>query len=131
MGAMASGPKVPGDPVTGGPMGPGSSPATSPGPGAGNEAAADAMLKAIIPAMHKALSAYPVGSKKYAAVLNAIRALTANFGKENQQPMVPAAILQMAQAAKAGSPMATSAPPPIQPQPPSAPPGAEPPPMGA
>jgi hypothetical protein len=80
----------------------------SPGAGAGNEAAADAMVKAVIPALHKAMSAYQVGSKKYAAVLNSLRALTANFGKETSQPMVPAAILQMAQAAKAGGPMGTA-----------------------
>ena len=125
MGAMAGGPKTPGDPVIGGPGGPGSTPATSPGPGAGNEAAADATIKAIIPALHKALAAYQIGSKKYSACLNAIRALTANFGKEQTQPLVPAAIMQLAQAAKSGGPMATSSPPPIQPQPPAAPPGME------
>ena len=98
----------------------------SPGRGAGNEAAADAMIKAVIPALHKAMSAYEIGSKKYAAVLNAIRALTANFGKEQQGAMVPAAIMQMAQAAKSGGPMGTAPPPPIAPQEPSGPPGAEP-----
>jgi hypothetical protein len=102
----------------------------APGNGAGNEAAADAMVHAILPAMHKALSAYPVGSKKYAAVLNALRALTANFGKEQSSGMVPAAIMQMAQASKGGSPMGAAPPPGLAPAPA---PGATPPepnPMG-
>lgn len=120
--AAAAGPKMPGN-MAGGPSGPGNSPAMSPGAGAGNEAAADAMVKAVIPALHKAMSAYPVGSKKYSAMLNALRALTANFGKETQQPMVPAAILQMAQAAKSGGPMANAPPMPIAPSTPSGPPG--------
>lgn len=81
------------------------------------------MIQSILPAMHKALSAYSVGSKKYAAVLNALRALTANFGKEQTQSMVPAALLQMAQAAKGGTPMSSAPPPGIAPAPA---PGAEP-----
>lgn len=101
--------------MAGGPAGPGASPALSPGGGAGNEAAADALIHAILPAMHKALSAYPVGSKKYAAVLNALRALTANFGKEQTGSMVPAAVMQMAQSAKGGTPMAAALPPGIAP----------------
>jgi hypothetical protein len=75
-------------------------------------------VKAILPGLHKALSAYPVGSKKYAAVLNALRALTANFGKEDQAAMVPAAIQQMAMAAKGGGPLSQpAAPPGLQPAP--------------
>ena len=120
--------------MAGGPTGPGASPALAPGGGAGNEAAADALIQGILPAMHKALSAYPVGSKKYAAVLNALRALTANFGREQTQGLVPAAIMQMAQAAKGGTPMSAAPPPGIAPAPaPGAPPpgGAEPNPMAA
>lgn len=111
-------PALPGNPA-GGPGGPGASPAMSPGAGAGNEAAADALVKAILPGMHKALQAYPVGSKKYSAVLNALRALTANFGKEDQGALVPAAIQQMASAAKGSAPLSTPTPPPgIAPAPP-------------
>ena len=114
---MPGKPVLPGNPA-GGPGGPGGSPALAPGAGAGNEAAADASIKAVLPVMHKALSAYPVGSKKYAAVLNALRALTANFGKEDQSAMVPAAIQQMALAAKGGGPLSQpAAPPGLQPAP--------------
>jgi hypothetical protein len=120
-------PSLPGNPA-GGPTGPGASPALSPGDGAGNEAAADATLKGIMPVMHKALQSYPVGSKKYGAVLNALRALTANFGKEDQASMVPAAIQQMAQAAKGGGALSAGAPSPgLSPAPPKMgpPPGSE------
>jgi hypothetical protein len=90
----------------------------SPGAGAGNEAAADATIKALIPGLHKAMAAYPVGSKKYAAVLNALRALTANFGREESTPMVPAALQQLAMAAKSGGPMQGAPPPGLAPAPP-------------
>lgn len=103
-------PALPGN-MAGGPTGPGTSPATSPGEGAGNEAAADALIKAIIPALHKALAAYPIGAKKYKGVMRALSSLTAEFGQENRQSMVPAAIAQMAQAAKTGGPMASAPPP--------------------
>jgi hypothetical protein len=85
----------------------------SPGQGAGNEAAADALIKAVMPTLHKALSAYQVGGKKYQSVLRALQALNANFGREQAQPLVPSAIMQLAQNAKAGGPMQTSAPPPL------------------
>jgi hypothetical protein len=100
----------------------------SPGAGAGNEAAADATVKSLIPGLHKAMAAYPVGSKKYAAVLNALRALTANFGREEASPLVPAAIQQLAMAAKQGGPMQGAPPPGLAPAPP--PPGAGIPPGG-
>ena len=83
----------------------------SPGGGAGNEAAADAMIQTALPGLHKALSAYPVGSKKYAAVLNALRALTANFGKQQTEGLVPSAINQLAMAAKGQSPLQAAPPP--------------------
>ena len=88
----------------------------SPGAGAGNEAAADALIKAIMPTLHKALSAYQVGGKKYQSVLRALQALNANFGREQSQPLVPAAIMQLAQNAKQGGPGAGQAPPPIAPR---------------
>ena len=125
-GAIGGAQKLPGN-VASGPGGPGGGPAASPGGGAGNEAAADAMLKAMIPGLHKALGAYPVGSKKYAALLNAIRALTSNFGKESQDSLVPSAIEQMAMAAKSSSPLPGATPPGIA----AAAPGAGAPPGGA
>jgi hypothetical protein len=78
---------------------------------------ADSVVRAIIPGLHKALAAYQIGSKKYSAVLNAIRALTANFGKEQQSSAVPAALLQLGQAARTGSPLPSSPPPGITPRP--------------
>jgi hypothetical protein len=101
--------------LSGGPSGPGASPITPAGAGAGNEAAADAVIKAIIPALHRAMSAYPIGGKKYTAVLNSLRALTANFGKEQQESMVPAALLQMMQASRSATPGPGQPPPAMRP----------------
>src|SRR5215472_18914251 len=112
-------PGLPGNPM-GGPAGPGATPMTAPGAGAGNEAATDALIAAIMPTLYKALQAYQLGSKKNQAVLNAIRALTPTFGKQETQTMVPAAIQQLAMNAKAGGPMAGAPPPPLAP---AAPPG--------
>lgn len=103
--------------ISGGPSGPGASPVTPTGAGAGGEAAADAVIKAIIPALHRAMSAYPIGGKKYTAVLNSLRALTANFGKEQQESMVPAALLQMMQASRSAAPPQGSPVPQLQPRP--------------
>jgi len=97
---LGKAPVLPGSPM-GGPAGPGATSMTAPGAGAGNEAAADAQIKAVLPTMHKALSAYPVDSKKYKGLLNALRALTANFGGSSAtESIVPAAIQQMAMNAK-------------------------------
>lgn len=120
--AALKGPSIPGS-ITGGPSGPGASPVMSPGGGAGNEAMADAAINAAIPSLHRALGAYAIGSKKYNGVLNAIRALTANFGKEHQESMVPAALLQMSQAAKRNAPLPGSPPPPMAPGRSAPPPG--------
>lgn len=84
----------------------------SPGDGAGAEAAADATVKSALPVLHKALLSYPVGSKKYSGLLNALRALTSNFGKEDSGALTPAAGQQIQQAAKLGGGMAGGAPPP-------------------
>ncbi len=104
-------PTLPGNPA-GGPAGPGASPALSPGDGAGSEMAADATIKSVLPTLHKAILMYPVGSKKYSALLNALRALTSNFGKEDAAALTPAAATQIQQSAKMGGPMAGGAPPP-------------------
>jgi hypothetical protein len=94
----------------------------SPGAGAGNEAMADATIKALLPGLHKVLTSYTVGSPKYKAVLNALRALTANFGDAQENSMVPAAIQQLAQTAKGGGKFGAAPPMPLQ--------AATPPPMG-
>lgn len=116
--------------LAGGPSGPGGSPVAASGGGAGNKAAADALVKAMIPGLHKALSAYPPESKEYKAVLRALSALTANFKGAEEESMVPAALLQLAQAQKGGGGRAPAQPPmPIKAAPPVPPggPGAMPP----
>jgi len=110
-GPMPPRPSLPGNPA-GGPSGPGATPALSPGDGSGHEAAADATIKSVLPTLHKALLSYPVGSKKYSGLLNALRALTANLGKEDVAALTPAAATQISQAAKMGGGMAGGAPPP-------------------
>ena len=118
-------PALPGNPM-GGPSGPGAPPMASPGGGAGNEAATDALVSGVMQTLYKALQAYPLGSKKQQAVLNAVRALTANFAKQEGQALVPSAIQQMAMNAKPSGPMANAPMPPIPPAPPpggGAPPG--------
>lgn len=115
---MPGRPSLPGSPM-GGPSGPGAPPMASAGGGAGNEAAADSMIAAVMGTLHKAMQAYPLGSKKYSAVLNAVRALSANFGKQETQAMVPAAIKQLGMNAKPGAgPLAASPPPPLAAAPP-------------
>lgn len=95
----------------------------SPGPGAGAQAQADAMIKAVMPAFHKALSAFPIGSPKYKSLLNAVKALSDAFGSEQDGAMVPSAISQLAQQARSGRPPRPGVPPGVQ-----APPGGMPPP---
>jgi len=104
--------------MAGGPPGPGAPLPTTAGIGAGNEAGADALINAILPTLHRALTSYPAGSKKYMAVLHAIKSLAPTFEKGQTQGLVPAGILQMAQMAKQGGPMAGAPPPPLAAQPP-------------
>ena len=111
---MPKAPMLPGNPM-GGPGGPGGSPMASPGAGAGNEAATDALVAGVMQTLYKALQAYPLGSKKNGAVLNAIRALSANFSKQEGQQLVPAAIQQLAMNAKPAGPLAGARPPGIMP----------------
>jgi hypothetical protein len=113
-GQMPKAAGLPGNPMAG-PGGPGGSPMTSPGAGAGNEAATDALIAGIMGTLYKALQAYPLGSKKNGAVLNAIRALSANFAKQEGQALVPAAIQQLAMNAKPAGPLAGARPPGIMP----------------
>jgi len=115
---MPKAPVMPGNPM-GGPAGPGGSPMASPGAGAGNEAATDALVAGVMQTLYKALQAYPLGSKKNQAVLNAIRALSANFSKQEGQQLVPAAIQQLAMNAKPAGPLAGAKPPGIMPAAPS------------
>lgn len=108
------GPRLPGS-IAGGPSGPGAPLPTTAGIGAGNEAAADGLVASVLGTLHKALSSYSPGSKKYMGVLNAIRSLSPSFAKQAQQSLVPAAIQQQAMMAKQGGPMATAPPPPLAP----------------
>lgn len=83
-------------------MSPGASPGVSPGAGAGASAAATAKVKAIMPILHQALSAFEVGSKEYMAVSSATQKLAGVFAKPNASNLVPAAVQQIASAAKVG-----------------------------
>lgn len=125
---MAGGaPVMPGTPA-GPPPGPGASPVLSPGGGAGNQAAALASLKAIVPLCHKVLSALPVGGKEYKAVHRILGELNTLFSGDGgaSEGLVPAAIQQMALAAKSGgmpkppAPGLAAAPPPGASSPPEA-----------
>lgn len=81
------------------------------GAGKGNEAAAGAQVKAVMGPLHQALAAYPVGSKEYKGILRALTALQPIFGQAQDSNLVPAAVSQMANAAKTGSsPLASVAP---------------------
>lgn len=83
----------------------------SPGGGQGNMAAAVAQAKAVMPVLHRALAAFPVGSKEYKSALRALTALEPIFGAAQESNLVPAAVSQMANAAQTGqSPLASVAP---------------------
>lgn len=104
--------------MAGSPAGPGPSPALAPGAGAGNQAAAHAALKASVAQLHQALMAFPVNSPEYIAVDKSLALLTPIFGKADHSNLVPAAILQQANAAKAGASPVGQGAPPLQPAPP-------------
>jgi len=102
---------------------------TAAGAGAGQEAAADAIIVMVLQGLHKAMAAYPIGSKKYLASMHAIRALAPNFAGQETQQMVPGAVQQMALAARrGGGPMQAAPPPGIAPA--ALPPGGGAPPPG-
>lgn len=96
-------PNLPGA-MAGKPTTPGGSPVVSPGGGAGQSAAASAAVKAIMPILHKALSAFEVGSKEYMAVMDAVKKLSGVFAKPSGSNLVPAAIQDIMGKAKAGTP---------------------------
>lgn len=91
--------------MAGKPTTPGGSPSVAPGGGAGQAAAAAAAVKAIMPVLHKALAAFEVGSKEYMAVSAATQKLAGTFAKPSGSNLVPAAIQQIAGAAKSGAPV--------------------------
>lgn len=99
----APGSNLPGT-MAGKPTTPGGSPTVSPGGGAGQSAAASASIKAIMPILHKSLSAFEVGSKEYMSVMGAIQKLTGTFSKPSGSNLVPAALQQIMGAAKSGAP---------------------------
>jgi len=111
---------LPGNPM-GGPAGPGATPMTAPGAGAGNEAATDGLIAGIMPTLLKALQAYPLGSKKGQAVLNAYRALSTNFNENKQTSLAQPALQQLAMNAANKGPMGGAPMPPLSV---AAPPGA-------
>ena len=83
----------------------------SPGGGKGNFAAALAQGKAVMPILHQMLSAVPVDSKEYKAILKMITAGSSIFGAPQEGNLVPAAATQIANAAKTGgAPLAATAP---------------------
>jgi hypothetical protein len=100
------GPMPPGRPMPkspfGGPGGPGASPALSPGGGAGNEAAVIADIKSTIPLLMKSANNFPVGDKRRQALLRAVMALEANFGKSDTDDLTGAAAQRIGAAAKSG-----------------------------
>lgn len=98
---MPAAPALPKSPM-GGPAGPGASPATSPGAGAGSEAAAIADIKAAIPLLTKSLNSFPLGDKRRAALLNALRALETNFAKSDTDNLTQAAGHRIVQAGRMG-----------------------------
>ena len=99
--AAGASPTLPGS-MGGNPTAPGASPAAAPGGGAGNSEAAIAMLKSIVPTLHKLMMAFPFGSKEYSAVSRALTALTPIAGKVEEDSLVPAAVRQMAMNAQGG-----------------------------
>lgn len=101
--APGAGATLPGT-MAGKPTTPGGSPVVAPGGGAGQSAAAAAAVKAIMPVLHKALAAFEVGSKEYMAVSAATQKLAGTFAKPSGSNLVPAAIQQIAGAAKNGTP---------------------------
>jgi hypothetical protein len=104
---------VPKSPI-GGPGGPGPSPMLSPGGGAGNKAAAIQQVKAVMPALLHAASAFESGSKEQQALLRSVSALNPIFGKAEGSNMVPAGLATMAQATKQG-PLSAAPPPGLTP----------------
>lgn len=103
-------PMLPGS-IAGSPPAGGGGPAIAPGSGAGNQAAAIAQVKALMSPLHKALAAFPVGSKEYKGTLKAVTALSSVFGQPQDGNLVPAAAQQIGQAAQSGSsPLASVAP---------------------
>lgn len=94
-------PQLPGS-MAGAATAPGGTPVSAPGGGAGNQAASIAMLKSIVPTLHKLMMAFPFGSKEYAAVSRALTALSPIAGKVEEDSLVPAAVQQMAMNAKGG-----------------------------
>ena len=113
---------MPGSPA-GGPTGPGATPAVSPGPGTGNQAAAAARVQAIMPLIRMAMMAFPIGSKEEKALARALSSLTPIFAKAQDDALVPAAVVDIAQQARNRGPMSAAPPPGIQPAMPGGPGG--------
>jgi hypothetical protein len=74
-------------------------------------AAADAAVKSTLQRLHIALGVYPPGSKKYKGLLTAIKAIATNFGDEENESLIPAAVMQAARKPGGGQPQLPSIPP--------------------
>lgn len=74
----------------------------APGKGAGHEAAAMADIKATIPILTKSLNSFPIGDKRRQALMRAVTALEAHFGKSEMDDLTGAAAERIAGAAKGG-----------------------------
>lgn len=98
---MPGAPALPKSPM-GGPSGPGATPALSPGAGAGAETAAIADIKGTIPVLTKSLNSFPIGDKRRQALMRAVTALEAHFGKSNTDDLTQASAHRMTSAAKTG-----------------------------
>lgn len=119
----ANAPVMPGSPG-GTPPGPGGSPVMSPGAGAGNAAAAKGVVGQAVKLLVNSLAAFPFNSPEFKAVNEALTKLSAHFGKQEDESLVPATIQQLAGAAKSGSPALQSIAPPLAAAPQSGPPPA-------
>ena len=114
-GAAPGAPKLPGT-MAGTPLSTGSGPALSPGGGEGNLVAAKAQIASTTKVFHKALMALPVGGKEYKGVVEILKIISRDFGSDEQESLVPAALRQLG-AAQAGPkptppmPLAAAAPP--------------------
>lgn len=81
------------------------------------------MLKSVVPMLYKIMMAFPFGSKENSAVSRALTALNPIAGKAEEDSLVPAAVQQMALAAR-GGPIKNS--PPVGLSPAAPPEGAQP-----
>jgi len=69
-----------------------------------------ATVKAVIPALTKELNSFPIGDKRRQALMRAVTALEAHFGKSENEALTGASMQQMQQATKMGQGLPTGNP---------------------